>query len=840
MCRAVRDNQTPPMTARPGINFCKWLSSILLGLVAAASTVAAESQSRPPLQEYRYVIEQARAGRHDWALEWLARQSQLHPQDQHIKHDQLIIAGWAGRYQDVITLHRNLPADTQRLPRAALAATARAYRDAGQWTMALSLYREGKRRFPGDRAFSLGEALVLADSGAAESAVASARALVKQTPRDAQSLIVLSYVYRLTGQPYAALEFASRAYSLAPESSAVLNEYLASLSASGLADAALRFAQQHPEQISPERMYALQADRAAELTRLASRPSRQEQGRFAVADQALDTYRQLAANAAPTGQELGPELRRIRIDRLIALYSRARMDEVVNAYEALLAEGVSVPHYALGHVASAYLDLRQPEKAAALYLEILNAEQALRAEPAVRLSHQSGLFYSYVEAEQFDQAQNIISVALNEQSAWHRQKGTPLLQPNDLNLTATQHAALAHHYADDTVQAQATLESLVARAPGHSGLRSTLAEVYLARGWPRRAERELKLAETHTPRSLDVITEQARAAMNLREWRHAELLIDDVVSNYPENAQVKRLARDWERHNRAELRVSAQRGLASDSPVAGEGELRLDSVLYTPPLDYNFRGFAGAGSASAEFEGYDVDYRWYRAGAEWRNRNLTAELEASSNHYGQGAKVGIRAQAAYHLDDQWQFGTQAAFRSREVPLKALANNITANRLDAYVNWRQSERREWRFTLSPSRFSDGNRRLEAAISGRERLYTAPHLKLDALLDISGSHNTLSDAPYFNPRADLTILPALSLTHTLHRRYDNVLEQRFMLGAGVYAQRDYGTGVIAAVGYGLRYRHDEILEAGISVTGVSRPYDGRREREARIMFDLQIRF
>src|SRR5690606_3970756 len=185
-------------------------------------------------------------------------------------------------------------------------------------------------------------------------------------------------------------------------------------------------------------------------------------------------------------------------------------------------------------------------------------------------------------------------------------------------------------------------------------------------------------------------------------------------------------------------------------------------------------------------------------------------------------------------------GGQVAFRSRETSLKALANDITSNRLDTYVRWRANERREWSLTLSPSRFSDGNRRIEGGVAGRERLYTAPHLKLDGHLEVSASHNTHQETPYFNPRADLTVLPSLSLTHTLYRRYDTVLEQRFMLGAGIYAQRGYGSGAIATAGYGIRVRFDEKLDAGISIAGVSRPYDGVREREARIMFDLQLRF
>lgn len=848
MSRAVQNHNDSPLTARP----LAWRTAIqrcAVALFVLATPAAAFAQAKFSNDEYRMVIEAARAGRNDWALQKLAEQAALYPDNIRIKHDQLIVAGWAGRAGEIIRLYQSLPQQALPLPRAALAAVARAYRDERQWTTALQLYREGMRRFPQDPEFSLGETLVLTDSGNAAAALKMATQLVEKAPRDPSRLLVLSYARRRNGQPYAALQAATKAYSLAPDNGSVVEEYISALTAAGLADAALRTAREHSNRMPALRLYSLEVDRAAELTRMASQPARQEADRHVVADRALQAYddlsrnevseqeNQLAADQAYARTQR--QLQRLRVDRLLALHARDRMGEVIDEYESLQAENADVPPYALGHVADAYLAMREPEKAAQLYLKILNAERA-QTDPSVRLSHQSGLFYSYVESEQFDKAQQVISKAEEEQPAWRRQKGTPLPQPNDLNLAASQYAALGHHYADDTVQAQEELEMLVARAPGHSGLRSTLAQVYLARGWPRLAEQQLKLAETHTPRSLSVITEQARTAMSLQEWRQAEVLIANASAREPENSNVARLVKDWERHNMRELRITADRGLTSDSPVAGKRALGIDTVIYSSPINYNWRGFAGAGLSKADFDGYDADYHWFRGGAQWRSRGLTAEVEASSHHYGHGAKMGARVQADYDLNDYWQIGGQAAYRSREAPVRALANDITSNKLDAYVRWRASERREWRLTLSPSKFSDGNRRLEVAAIGRERLHTLPHLKLDAHLDLSASHNTLQDAPYFNPRADLTVLPSLALTHTLYRRYETVLEQRFMLGAGLYAQRGFSSGAIVAVGYGLRARLNETLEAGISLAGVSRPYDGVREREARVMFDLQLRF
>ena len=423
---------------------------------------------------------------------------------------------------------------------------------------------------------------------------------------------------------------------------------------------------------------------------------------------------------------------------------------------------------------------------------------------------------------------------------WLYYKGQATRMPNDLNLESSQTLAAARLQADDTVAAQARLEDMVANAPNNSSLRSDLAGLYRARSLPRASEAELKMAETLAPRSVGVENGQGFTALDLQEWRQAEALSADTLARTPENLTSRRLAREWEVHNKAELRLSGYRGLASDSPVTGNGDFGIDAVLYSSPIDYNWRVFGGGGYAAGDFEEGRGNYRWLRTGVEWRGRDLTVEGEVSTHDYGHGVKPGVRLSAAYDLDDHWQIGGSGEIMSRETPLRALTNDISSNRLTGFVRWRANERREWTLAVAPSRFSDGNRRWELGVNGRERVYTAPHLKADLELDLSSQHNTRDDAPYFNPKADFMAVPGVRLTHTLYRRYETAWEQIGTLGAGTYSQQGYGTGGVLALGYGQRYRANDVLDMGAMVTGISRPYDGVRERELRIVFDLAYRF
>jgi biofilm PGA synthesis protein PgaA len=800
-------------------------------LLAPALALAA------PGADYDALIARARAGDYEPALAMLRQQGPA--AGRQAVYDHIVIAGWAGRPAEAVAAYETLPAASAP-PADIQLAVARAYRDLRRWPEALAAYRAGLRRHPGQSAFAAGEIMTLADAGQTEAARRAGQDWVARAPRNVDARLALGYVHARLGQPYEALHQADKALAIAPGTPYVLREYIDALGRARLAQPALELARQHPDLFDARQLRRLEGDALAQQVRLASMPTRGEAERFVIADRALARYDELIPAWQALGDAARDEARRARIDRLHALHARARMTDVVREYEALRAEGVAVPRYALNDVASAYLYLRQPEKARDLYRQV-GADDAFRNDDAQdRLSTETGLYYALAEAEQFDQTGAVTDAIGSGYAPWLYYKGQATRNPNDLKLESEQTVAAARLQADDTVAAEQRLADMVANAPNNSTLRADLASVYRRRDQPRASERELKLAETLAPRALSVENGQGFTALDLQEWRQAEALSADTLERAPENLTSRRLAREWEVHNKAELRISGYRGLASDSPVNGNGDFGIDAVLYSPPIDYNWRAFGGGGYATGDFEEGRGNYRWLRTGVEWRGRDLTVEGEVSTHSYGHGVKPGLRLSAAYDIDDHWQVGGSGELLSRETPLRALTNDITANRLTGFVRWRANERREWTLSLSPSRFSDGNQRWELGLDGRERVYTAPHLKADLTLDLSTQRNSRDGAPYYNPRSDLMALPGARLTHTLYRRYETAWEQIGTVGAGSYTQQGYGTGGVIALGYGQRYRANDVLDMGAMVTGISRPYDGQRERELRIVFDLAYRF
>ena len=790
-----------------------------------------------PTHEYDALIARARAGDYEPALAMLRQQGP--GAGRQAVYDHIVIASWAGKPAETAAAYETLPA-AAALPADIQLAAARAYRDLQRWPEALAAYRAGLRRHPGQAAFAAGEIMTLADAGQTAAAREAGQAWIKREPRNADARLALSYVHVRLRQPYEALHQADQALAIAPGTPYVLREYIDALSRARMAEQALALARQHPDLYNAAQLRRFEADAVAQQVRLASMPTRSEAERFVIADRALARYADLIPAWQALGEPAQADVLRARIDRLHALHARVRMADLVAEYEALRAQGVAVPRYALNDVASAYLYLRQPEKARDLYREVAADDAWRQDDPEDRLSTETGLYYALAEAEQFDQTAPVTDAVGSGYAPWLYYKGQATRNPNDLKLASAQTVASARLLADDTVAAQQQQEDMVANAPNNSTLRADLASTYRKRDWPRASERELKLAETLAPRALSVENGQGFTAMDLQEWRQAEALSADTLARAPDDLTSRRLAREWEVHNKAELRIEGYRGLASDSPVNGNGDFGIDAVLYSPPIDYNWRAFGGGGYATGNFEEGRGNYRWLRTGVEWRGRDLTVEGEVSTHSYGHGVKPGVRLSAAYDLDDHWQVGGGGEIMSRETPLRALTNDISSNRLNGFVRWRANERREWTLSLAPSRFSDGNQRWELGLAGRERVYTAPHLKADLTLDLSTQRNNRDDAPYFNPRSDLMLLPGARVTHTLYRRYETAWEQIGTLGAGTYTQQGYGTGGVIALGYGQRYRANDVLDMGAMVTGISRPYDGVRERELRIVFDLAYRF
>jgi len=803
-------------------------------------------------EKYDALILAARAGDVAPALNFLRGLGGLATPAQRFDH--ILVASWADLHDEVIRLYQAMPADIdQSVPAEVQQAVARSFRSLRRFSEALSISQAGMDQHP-EQAIGFVPVLVmsLADLGRLEAAVKTGLHHLKTYPQDADLHMALAYVYTLQQLPFEVLYHTDQAINIAPLAAWVEDEYIRALTRAGMPDLALERAHR-TGRFQGAALRAIEADVAAIKTRLAVMPTRSEAERFVIADRALALYDQMLVDWRKLGARAAEDLTRIRIDRLAALHARVRMDELVRDYEQLVAEGVTIPGWALSNVASAYLYLRRPEKARDLYRAVLAdleantpTEERNHLGPAnARLSNEIGLMYALIEAEQFDQLPSILARIDAYNPGWLYFKGNPQPVPNTHYLDSKVALIAADQARDDMPAAQAKLEKMVELAPENTSLRESLAGLYRARARPRLAEEHLKLAETSEPRSLGVEVGQGLVALDLQEWRQAEELSRDAITRFPENQSARRLARLWQVHNQAEFRISSNHSLASHSnavdPVSGRGNFGVESVLYSKPMQYNWRAFIGGSHANGKYREGNGYYSTLRGGLEWRSRDLWIEGEISANRYGRGTKAGGRLSAAYDINDHWQISGSVDIFSRSTSVRALREGISANSAQFGLRWRANERREYAATFIDTRFSDDNDRLSLDLSGIERLHTLPNLKLDLLMSASIQTNSMdAQRPYFNPKRDVSLVPTVRATHKLYRRYENVWEHFASISAGVHNQKNYGTDEVWGIAYGHRYRHNDVFEVGATLDAISRPYDGRREAELRLLLDLTSRF
>ncbi|WP_049856059.1 poly-beta-1,6 N-acetyl-D-glucosamine export porin PgaA [Trabulsiella odontotermitis] len=794
-------------------HFSAWIIS--LSLFFSASAYAVDSA-------YDQLVLQARDGQTEGLLNWLQNREKQGPLNVDQVADWLQVAGWAGRDEDVVHVWQRYHSQMD-IPARGVVAAAWAYRNLQQWDASLSLWQNARQMEPDNDDLRTGWILTLADAQQNSLALNEAQRLVRDTP-SAQHYQVMAYVWRAQGKRWDSLFAITQAWQKESDNNSIKADLLDDWTDNRIPGPALILSR--TLELPAEQTRQLELNDAAELVRVAQVASRGEAERFRVADHALARYDALLTKwkAVPEAQE---DYRQARIDRLGALLVRNDFAGVIREYDALRGDGKPVPDYVDGWVATALLSQRQPEAAYQLF-----GQNPAHVEPE--------MFYAALESEDFPSAKRIVDRMIASTPYLVYDYGSPVPSPNDRWLISR--AMLANYYssANDLPAAETLTEHLANSAPGNQALRIHYASVLAARGKTHAAERQLKIAEVLEPSSLDLERQQAYVAQSLQEWRQFELLTDDVVVRSPEAPATQQLARTRDIHHKYELRISGNKGISSDSPVSGTRDFTWNSVLYGPPIADHWRPFAGFNFATGQFEegkGYNRDVL---GGVEFTTRDYWVEAELSNQNFGHGNKQGARLSAWHDFSDSWRIGGSAERLSAGTPLRALRNGVTANGGQAYVRWYQNERREYRLSVAPTWFSDGNQRMEYGLSGKERLWSAPHFTLDLTPDISASTNTKENVPYYNPKRDFSVTPGLSAEHIIYRRYDTVWSQQLTGGLGAYWQKNEGTGLVTQLGYGQRVQWNNVLDAGVMLTWDKRPYDGERERNLGVSFDMNVRF
>lgn len=787
----------------------------------------------------------ARGGAFEAGIAELEAMRRAFPDDPAVLRDLAVVLTWGGREPEAIAIFEAMwPPQTQEY---LLEAVALAYRRVDAPLQALAFYRRARQLWPRNVDFMAGESRTLVDLGEAKAGEALALQDIARIGENVELLLAGAFAASAQRRPVDALRYVDRAVKLDATSASARRERIFAIDAMGAPQRALELADREPGLLDAAERRRLEGNVGAALVRWGILEPPSEAMRFAATDRALAMLdRQLAAWRAMLLPPVDAILR-ARFDRLVALRDRVRMTEVRAEYEELVAQGAVVPEFALAAAADAYLYLREPEKARPLFARALERDPR---NPETRLA----LFYAYVELDDFASAYSQADQAESDQAVWFYLKGLPDPVENPERATTALAAANARLFADELAEANRRIDALAATAPNNTRFRTALANVYSARGWPRLAAREYRISAALQP--VNVANEEARARNDLRARDYAKVAapLADLKRRFPENQSVQRLDRLWYVHNLAEFRFEAEQAIRAATNVQGGSGLSLGASIYSRPIAYNWRVFASAFAAHEKLSDAEgaIDLRRTAAGAEYRDPDWVASAEATMSAYsdrasqsfgaglGQG-RLGGRVLADRALDDYWQVGGTAEILSRNTPLRALRNGITANAASLRGQYRASELRLLTAEIGTMPFSDGNLRLSAAGRGVERLYTRPGFALDGLAGLAATRNSSDrNRPYYNPGADALATLGVAATQTLYRRYEFLYEHRLTVSPGLYWATGYGAGPAMNVLYEHRIRADDVVEAGLGLNFGRQSYDGVAENYAAVLFNITLRF
>ncbi len=803
------------------------LVAIGVGLISVLSFLPSPLSAAVSRSEQAIAL--ARQGDFAPALEILEEEYRAAPANQSLFYDYLTVLSWAGRDGEVFPLIPRV--DLDQAPDYVLEAAAKSLRNLGVMDWALVIYEQGRKRFPENLSFKIGWLYSLVGAGRLEQAGDFGRELEKNYPAETDVQYALAYLDEARRDYLAALVRYQKILERHPDASRAAKGQILALENIGAPFLAEETADRLQVTLSDVERLRLRTMQGALKVRWGTFGTEEDALRFRETDEALQL---LGENLQRVRAHL-PEQRdlelRTRFDQLTAYRDRGRMEEAAAAYHALRDDDAILPIYALEAAGDAFLYLEHPEQAWDIYRQVLS-------EQPVFFEAQLGLFYAYIESEDFDNAYQVIEQAVLQQPVWLWPAGNAAGQPNPYRLAGELVAAAGLAYGENYAEAETRVTAMHRQAPANRDILAELGNVYRDRGWPRRAMKTYELGLALQPGHLGLRSGQAGNLLDLYAFRQAEQKIDSLYDVFPEHKAVRRLNHLWDVHNMRELRISANAGWSSGSTF-GSQDLSIAGTLFSRPIDYNYRGFVSSYLSQADFPEGDKTWQRYGTGVEFRNTSFEGIGELTWSASG-GRKIGGLLSGTWFIDDLWALPFSVEAFSRDTPLRALKNDVRADAASIGLIYRPNELRNITLNAQAMDFNDGNFRYRLHAGLYQRLITQPHYRLNGYLDFDTSGNSRSDTPYFSPEQDAAASLTLENDWLLWRRYDRSFRHRLALSTGGYWQQDFGSDFIGSVRYEHVWEYFPRFSLLYGASWGHGIYDGDGENRTAVHMQLNWRF
>ena len=594
----------------------------------------------------------------------------------------------------------------------------------------------------------------------------------------------------------AALQSYNQLLALDAHNQQAIHGRLRVLSTLGLPEEALHEAQSKWLADSTS-IQTLQEDKAAQAIRWSeqvyySKPKE----RYPVADEAIALVQ---ANL-----QRYPDSARSKFDWVRALSNRQRYTEVIQAYENLLRAEADIPAYVHVAAGKAYFAEKKPDSAAHTY------QVALALEPD-NLDANLGLFYALSDQGQYDAAnQHIQSVA----------ESKLLPEPK---LTAISTAIAGQAYAGNLEAAQTRLQQLQQEAPNSIQLHIALGRVYMWRGWPQLAEKELQWAALREPddiRAQNALVEVDATQGNYQSADERLALLDVIA---PDDPDVKNLKRSQTIRQYNELALSVSGTRTKDNAGTSQGAV-FDAKYLAPAIGLQTRPFVHTYIENSTVDNTPAEYQRLGLGAEYRIPHVgwvQAEIQQELNLE---KKSSLMVGGTWNINDHWLLNGQLDSNSVDVPLRARVDDVSGWKAQLGAGYRAHEGAYTQLDYAEMHMSDQNLRRSFAAYGSYTVLQRPAYKGILGLEWAASNNSLRNTAYFNPINDNTAQVSYTSEWLSQQSPTRTLKQQLVLAVGRYAQEGFDAGTIGSVSYQHDWKLSDVAQLRYGVAFVRRIYDG----------------
>ena len=810
----------PPL-ARPGALIISLIC--LVFYLFSTGSVYAGSISAGKLNTEQ-AVKIARQGQANKGAEILMQLHRQQPENKAITSDLIVVLGWAGKNRQAATLfEQNKSTDYPVYVRFAMVNT---YRNLKQTALALKLQNELIAQNPGHDQYLLRKALLLIDENRLDAAAQILGSIAGRAAQNRDFHFASAYLHERQADWYAALNDYETLLQLLPGDAALLRKEVLALSRMRAATLALEKSRLNPKLLGVEQLARMISGRAAELLRWSTGANKDYRESRFFALQALAL--QLEGLALVSGNQV--QRRAIMLDMLITLRTLRQMKNLQMLYESLLRDG-PVPDFVHQALADSLLATRHPEQSRKIY-------QQLAEKNPKNYQANLGLFYSFVEEEDFDSAYRLIdSMAIREPKFrifWDSKSKYPNERYLDLQVTSIQ----ARFYGNQLEDAWNRINDLVVQAPRNNWLLEVRGQVSRAREWPRQALADYHLAGLIAPESLDAWVGKAASLIDLHRYREARPLLDELLEKHPQEHGTRDLATQWRFSRKPTYWGDITYGNSSGPELNGDGMLASAEVI-SSPIDDVWKMSAGYRYAWSQIIEGEETFRRSSLGLEY-NRGDWDLLGYVNYNDSDVQEAGGKVKVIWQPDDFWNLSLTGERFAESTPLRALYHGIRADAATVSAVYRASEMRTLSANVKFSPFTDGNDRIEGGATVRQRLLDIPHLDIDGRVELYASTNSETNVPYYSPEYDFSLQGALHADHVYHREYDHVFAHQLDVGYGFYEQKGYVSRWIGHIRYEQRYRFSPWVEILAGAEVGQNVYDGHAEPYRLIRFMINGKF